>query len=256
MSDSATLPPTATHDSIGIGEDGELWSYHLPGSRACAHSALNWPTGPTHQPVGLPALYRAMPNINLIRPADAEEVMGAWLLALKEENTPSIFALSRQAVPLLPGSDRSKVALGAYAVVGGDIAKPDLVLIATGTEVSRAIETAEILSKSMSVRVVSMPSQRHFDKQSLSYRRSVLPVGSVIVAIEAWASYGWARYAHASLSMQSFGHSAPQAVLYEHFGFSPSNMAKKVIAYIDENKASGNKFEIGDFKELLLGYAH
>jgi dihydroxyacetone synthase len=224
----------ATHDSIGIGEDG-----------------------PTHQPVGLAALFRAMPNINLIRPADAEEVMGAWLLALKEEDTPSILALSRQAVPLLPGSSRDKVALGAYPVVGGDIAKPDLVLVATGAEVSRAIETADILSKKgMAVRVVSMPSQQHFDQQPISYRRSVLPADTVIVAIEAWASFGWPRYAHASLSMQTFGHSAPQAVLYEHFGFSPSNMAQKISAYVDERKASGNKFEIGDFKELLLGFAH
>jgi dihydroxyacetone synthase len=146
--------------------------------------------------------------------------------------------------------------LCVWIVVGGVIPKPDLVLIATGAEVSRAVETANILFKTMSVRVVSMSSQRHFDQRPLSYRRSVLPVDSIIVAIETWASYGWARYAHASLSMHTFGQSAWQAVLCEHFGFSPSNMTQKISVFIDETRANGNMFEIGDFRELLLGDAH
>jgi dihydroxyacetone synthase len=116
--------------------------------------------------VALAAFYRALPNFNLIRPADAEECMGAWTLALSEEeaSTPSIFAFSRQPVPLLEGSLREKVKLGAYAVFGVDIAAPDLVLIATGAEVTRAIETAKLLPN-LKVRVVSKPSQRHFDIQ-------------------------------------------------------------------------------------------
>ncbi len=229
-SDTPHLLP-ATHDSIGIGEDG-----------------------PTHQPVALAAFYRALPNFNLIRPADAEECMGAWILALSEEeaNTPSIFALSRQPVPLLEGSSREKVKLGAYAVVGGEIANPDLVLIATGAEVARAIETAKLLHD-MTVRVVSMPSQSHFDAQSREYRKSVIPPSSIIIAIEAWSSYGWAKYAHASLSVQTFGHSAPQEELFNYFGFSPKHLAEKVASYV-EDRRSGAGYEVGDFRELLLGH--
>lgn len=166
------------------------------------------PAGPTHQPVELAALFRAMPNVNLVRPADAEECMGMWLLALDQASadTPAIFALSRQPVPLLPGTDRQKVKLGAYTVWGEeDASKVKLTIISTGAEVARAIETAELLKDKGGVRVVSMPSQRHFDLQSAEYKQQTIPTStSLVVAIEAWASYGWARYAHASLTMQSF----------------------------------------------------
>jgi dihydroxyacetone synthase len=173
----------ATHDSIGIGEDG-----------------------PTHQPIALASFYRSLPNMNFIRPADAEECMGMWQLALGDESidTPSLFTLSRQPVPLLPGSDRNKVAKGAYIVHGADIADPDLTVIATGAEVTRAIEAAKLVQKAKKIRVVSMPSQKHFDAQSEEYRNSVLDFDHLIVAIEAWSSYGWTRYSHASLSMHTF----------------------------------------------------
>ncbi|WVQ67995.1 transketolase [Kwoniella botswanensis] len=223
----------ATHDSIGIGEDG-----------------------PTHQPVALASFYRALPNINLIRPADAEECMGMWQLALddKSKDTPSIFALSRQPVPLLDGSDRSKVQLGAYVVHGLDVEEPELTIIATGAEVARAIETAKLLQTIKRVRVVSMPSQRHFDQQSPEYRESVLKqTSSLVVAIEAWASYGWAKYAHASLSMHTFGHSAPQQQLYEYFGFEPDNMATKIDSWAANWKSKGRLPGLGEFEELLLG---
>jgi hypothetical protein len=135
-----------------------------------------------------------------------------WTLALddKSADTPSIFALSRQPVSLLAGSDRAKVHRGAYTVWStGNEDEPELTIIGTGAEVGRAIETAEKLTTVQNVRVVSMPSQRHFDAQDSDYRRSVVPSGkSLVVAIEAWASYGWAKYAHASLSMQSFVSSA------------------------------------------------
>ncbi|KAJ9119051.1 hypothetical protein QFC22_003542 [Naganishia vaughanmartiniae] len=224
----------ATHDSIGIGEDG-----------------------PTHQPIELAAFLRAMPGINLLRPADAEEVMGAWQLALADENanTPSVFCLSRQAVPLLDGSDRSKIAKGAYIVSGHDI-EPELTIVATGAEVSRAIATAKLLSSTKKVRVVSMPSQKHFDAQSFEYRQSILPTSkSLVVSIEAWGSYGWARYVHASLSMHTFGHSAPAEQLYEKFGFKPENMATKIDAWVQKWKAESRLPAVGEFEELLLGYA-
>lgn len=132
-----------------------------------------------------------------------------WITALDEKSssTPSIFALSRQPVPLLAGTDRAKVIKGAYVVFGAECEDPELTIIATGAEVARAIEVVEYLSAvdKARIRVVSMPSQRHFDLQSAEYRHSVLrPSTSLVVAIEAWASYGWAKYAHASLSMHTF----------------------------------------------------
>ncbi|KAK8853030.1 transketolase [Kwoniella newhampshirensis] len=220
----------ATHDAIGIGEDG-----------------------PTHQPIALPSFYRALPNMNFIRPADAEEVAGAWLLALEDEDHPSLFALSRQPVPLLPGTDRTKIPLGAYIVQGSEDETPDLTLVASGAEVARAIETA-ILLPDYKVRVVSMPSQKHFDEQPSSYRRSVLPSNrSLVVAIEAWGAYGWARYAHAGCHMSTFGLSAPQAQLYENFGFSPKNMAEKIVAWAKplRQKDGWDIPGVGEFEELL-----
>ncbi|BEJ18270.1 hypothetical protein CspHIS471_0705470 [Cutaneotrichosporon sp. HIS471] len=211
----------ATHDSIGIGEDG-----------------------PTHQPVELAALYRAMPGIELFRPADAEEVMGAWTASLQGE-MPVILALSRQPVPLLPGSDRAGVAKGGYVVL--DTQAPELVLLATGAEVSRAIDTAALLP--YRVRVVSLPSTTRFDAQSREYRRSVIPADVPTVAIEAWASMGWAKYAHAGAHMHGFGLSAPQEVLFEHFGFAPANLAKVIGEWV---KGLDGVPGVGDFEELLL----
>lgn len=225
-----------THDSIGIGEDG-----------------------PTHQPVGLASLYRSMPNINLLRPADAEEVMGCWLLALSEQeaNTPSLFALSRQPVPLLAGTKRDGVARGGYSVLetgeGSDIG---LVIIATGAEVSRAVELAESLAPKINerIRVVSMPSQRHFDAQSRGYRRELLHPSpkTLVLALEAWSSYGWARYAHASLSMHSFGYSAPNETLFEKFGFGVNHMQEKASAWVARCRKQGEVPGVGEFEELLL----
>jgi dihydroxyacetone synthase len=115
--------------------------------------------------------------------------MGAWLLALHAETTPSLFCLSRQPVRPLPGSDRSLVARGAYVIHGAEVNHPDLVLVATGAEVSRAIATAKLLSIHLQVQVVSMPSQKHFDAQPIAYRRATLPSNSsFVIAIEAWSS--------------------------------------------------------------------
>ena len=223
----------ATHDSIGIGEDG-----------------------PTHQPVALAAFFRALPGMRLFRPADAEETLGSWTEAVEGGEGPSVLCLSRQALPLLALTDRTKVALGAYIV--RDPASPTLTLIATGSEVYLAIALAERLSLSnpaMSVRVVSMPCQSLFDAQPASYRQSVLPRSSLVVAIEAWASYGWARYAHASCSMQSFGHSGPQVDLYEMFGFGEENLEKVVGGWAARWTAEGRLPGVGEFEELLLGVA-
>jgi dihydroxyacetone synthase len=180
--------------------------------------------------------------------------MGAWLLALKDADHPSLFALSRQPLPLLDGTDRNLVAKGAYPVYGPE--DPQFTLIATGAEVARAIEVAKVLEKDgKKVRVVSMPSQEHFDRQSREYKRSVLPPTSLIVAIEAWGSLGWARYAHAGAHMHTFGMSAPQNTLYEFFGFGPEHLAEKITSWSSGLK-KGDGYElpgVGEFEELLLG---
>ena len=225
----------ATHDAIGIGEDG-----------------------PTHQPIALASFYRALPNINFVRPADAEEVVGAYQLALTDDDHPSLFALSRQPVPLLDGTNRGGVAKGGYVVVGDESIVQDITLLATGAEVSRAVEVAKILTtkQNLTVRVVSMPSFKHFDQQPKTYRCSTIPsTQSLVVAIEAYASYGWPRYAHAGCHMHTFGHSAPQQVLYEHFGFGPDNLASKIGAWAESRKTK-NGWDIpgvGDFEDILLG---
>jgi dihydroxyacetone synthase len=231
----------ATHDSIGIGEDG-----------------------PTHQPVGLASFFRAVPNVQFMRPADAEEVMGAWTLALEANKTPSILSLSRHALPLLPGSDREAVRRGGYIVHTAE-ARADatpLTLVATGSEVSLAIEAANILAsgelqQSYTVNVVSMPCMTLFDAQPAEYRHSVIPPTQLSVAVEAWASLPWPRYTAASLSMHTFGHSGPQQQLFEMFGFHPTNIAAKIHQHAQSLTRNGTLVlpRIGEFAELLLGYA-
>ena len=225
----------ATHDAIGIGEDG-----------------------PTHQPIALASFYRALPDFNLVRPADAEEVVGAYMMALAEENRPSLFALSRQAVPLLAGTDRTLVAKGGYVVHGEGI--PDITLLATGAEVSRAVEVAKRLQEhGYNVRVVSMPSWNHYDAQSVEYRKQTIPsTKSLVIAIEAYASMGWTRYAHGGCHMHSFGHSAPQQTLYEHFGFGVENLAKRIGEFA-KGRRDGDRWDlpgVGEYAELLLGTVH
>lgn len=228
----------ATHDSIGIGEDG-----------------------PTHQPIALASLFRAMPNVRFFRPADAEEVMGAWLLALAPEAAaPTMLSLSRQGVPLLPGTDRNAVARGAYSIFDSadNEQQPKLVLVATGSEVQLAVRVAKQLTKNISTRVVSMPCQVLFDQQPAAYKHELLPTqNTLIVAIEAWSSYGWARYAHASLSMHSFGLSGPQAGLYDHFGFSEDNAVKVIQSFVGRHQSQDGHMKVpavGEFEELLLGH--
>ncbi|WVO24458.1 transketolase [Cryptococcus decagattii] len=226
----------ATHDSIGVGEDG-----------------------PTHQPIAFPLFLRTLPNFNYIRPADAEEVIGAWTLGLRDSDHPSLLSLTRQPVPLLAGTDRNKVQYGGYVVYGDENKIPDITLIATGSEVARAVDTAERLKDKYSVRVVSMPHTGRFDAQPLEYRRSVIPsTKSLVVSIEPYASFGWAKYAHAGAHMTGFGHSAPYSVLFEHFGFGPKNLAEKIGTWA-ESKRNGDGWNlpgVGEFEELLANNAN
>ncbi|MDX2204809.1 MAG: transketolase [Hyphomicrobiaceae bacterium] len=199
-----------THDSIGLGEDG-----------------------PTHQPVEHLAALRAIPNLLVFRPADATEVAECWELALTERSSPSILALTRQAVPgLRTGPDTGNLsARGAYVLAEGGL-KRDVTLIATGSEVSLALEAKALLQdKGVSAAVVSMPSWELFARQPESYRAEVLG-RAPRVAVEAGVGMGWERWTGERgvfVGMQSFGASAPAAKLYEHFGITPGKVAEAAL---------------------------
>lgn len=193
-----------THDSIGLGEDG-----------------------PTHQPVEHYMALRAIPNVTFIRPADAIETAEAWQAAIENTTGPTVLSLTRQGLPTLDlegGYETARVRKGAY-VVKDSSATPDLIVIATGSEVSIALEAAETLtSKGHSVRVVSMPSWELFDKQDADYKESVLPAACTRrIAIEAGVTMGWERYVGSNgtiIGIDSFGASAPAEELFEYFGIT------------------------------------
>ena len=200
----------ATHDSIGLGEDG-----------------------PTHQPIETLAHFRAMPNIDVWRPADGNEVSAAYKVAIDHRHTPSILALSRQNLPQLEGSCPIKAQKGAYVLQ--DVSKPDIILIGTGSEVSLVVAAAKVLAdKGIKVRVVSLPSTDAFDRQSLDYKLSVLPDGVPIMSVEVLSTFGWQRYAHQAFGINRFGVSAKQSDAYKFFDFVPegvSSRAEKTIAF-------------------------
>jgi transketolase len=201
-----------THDSIGLGEDG-----------------------PTHQPVEHLAALRAIPGLVVIRPADAAETSEAWRIAIARTDGPTALALTRQdTVVSSETADRAAdgVRRGGYVLrEGGD--RPDAMLIATGSEVRLALAAADLLeSEGVQVRVVSMPSWELFEAQLQAYRDSVLPPGVTRrISVEAGVSLGWARYvgpAGRTVSMDRFGASAPDEVLFEQFGFTPERVADAV----------------------------
>jgi transketolase len=195
-----------THDSIGVGEDG-----------------------PTHQPIEQLASLRAVPGFITLRPADANEVTEAWRVIMQFRHEPAALVLSRQALPTI---DRGKyasaagVAKGAYVLADSPDGKPELILMATGSEVSLCVSAYETLSaEGRKVRVVSMPSWEIFEHQSPEYRESVLPQSvTARISVEQAATFGWSQYVgHAgkSLGMKSFGASAPLKELQKRFGFTP-----------------------------------
>ncbi|MCY3880462.1 MAG: transketolase [Rhodobacteraceae bacterium] len=204
------LPVTyvMTHDSIGLGEDG-----------------------PTHQPVEHLAMLRATPNLNVIRPCDAVETAEAWQLAVTSRNTPTVLALTRQGLPTLRTRHRRQnlTALGAY-VIADSVARREVLFLATGSEVSIAMEARRRLEEEgIGVRVVSMPCWELFAAQEESYRRKILPRNPVRVAIEAGVRQGWDRWLCGErgresksvfIGMTEFGASAPGKVLYEHFAIT------------------------------------
>ena len=202
-----------THDSIGLGEDG-----------------------PTHQPVEQLMGLRTVPNLTMIRPADANETAVAWRLALGNNHGPTALALTRQKLPVF---DRNKyasaegVARGAYVLSPSPTGQLEAIIMATGSEVSVAIEAQDLLAaEGIGVSVVSMPSWELFEKQSREYRDEVLPPHvSARLAIEAGISFGWSRYVGekgAVIALDRFGASAPYQILMEKFGFTAANASAKV----------------------------
>ena len=177
--------------------------------------------GPTHQPVEHLSSLRSMPNLQLFRPADANETVAAWVLAINHSG-PTGLILTRQDVPVLDGTgDINKVAKGAYVLADVDLS-PDLVIIGTGSEVSVALEAAELIKeRGVNVRVVSMPCMQLFESQDAEYRSSVLPEGVPVISIEAGSTFGWHQWSDVQIGIDRFGASAPGETVMKNLGITP-----------------------------------
>ncbi len=191
-----------THDSVGLGEDG-----------------------PTHQPVEHLTSLRLIPNLVVLRPADANETVQAWKVAVSRRDGPTVLALTRQNVPTL--DTPALVEKGAYVLK--DFGKPEIILMASGSEVSLILEAAQKLAiEGKGVRVVSFPSWELFEKQNEAYRESVLPKNiQKRLAVEAGSSLGWDRYSKSVVGIDRFGASAPAKVIFEKLGFTVDNVVAK-----------------------------
>ena len=208
-----------THDSIGVGEDG-----------------------PTHQPIEQIMNLRQVPNMTVIRPADANETMEAWRMALANTKGPTTLVFSRQNLPVL---DRSICSAASGTRRGGYIlwessANPGLILIATGSEVAMTLAAArKLAADGINVRVVSLPSWEIFDRQPQDYHHSVLPPAiTARISIEAGIKLGWEHYVGLSgkiIGMDTFGASAPGPVLYEKFGFTESKIIEAAKIMLNRN---------------------
>ncbi|MGL4208628.1 MAG: transketolase-like TK C-terminal-containing protein, partial [Candidatus Adiutrix sp.] len=201
-----------THDSVGVGEDG-----------------------PTHQPIEHLTALRAIPGLTVIRPADAYETAAAWQCAVEYQG-PTVLALSRQNLPVLHPDEFPSVA--TFALKGGYILSeavggpPQVLIIATGSEVPLALKAQKLLTeKGQAVRVVSMPSWEIFDRQDDNYKNLVLPQGAKKLSVEAGLSMGWERYVGPggkSLSIETFGYSAPAEKIFKELGFTAENIVHLV----------------------------
>ena len=204
-----------THDSIGLGEDG-----------------------PTHQPVEHLASLRAIPNLNVYRPCDIVETAECWAAALATKSTPSVISLSRQGLPCLrkDHTEQNLSANGGYVLSDTD-SKRDITLLATGSEVALALESANLLMREgINAAVVSMPCMEIFESQNLKYRNKVLPPRVPVVVVEAAVEQSWGKYLGIDgkfVGMSTFGASAPGNDLFQHFGITVEKVkaaAKEVLS--------------------------
>jgi transketolase len=213
-----------THDSIGLGEDG-----------------------PTHQPIEHLAMLRAVPNLNVVRPAGANETALAWRFAIEQSETPTAMALSRQGLPTWDPAAVPDDAIhrGAYVLRdSGQDGPPDVILIATGSEVHVCASAVELLeAEGIGTRLVSAPCLDRFAAQDAAYRDTVLPPECrARISVEAAAPLGWHRWVGEDgdiVAMEGFGASAPQPDLYEHFGFTPENVADRARALLRRHASVG-----------------
>lgn len=197
----------ATHDSIGVGEDG-----------------------PTHQPIETLAHFRAIPNLMVWRPADGNETSAAYKVAIESRNTPSVLALTRQNLPQLEGSSIEKASKGGY-ILNEDVTDPTLIIAASGSEVSLSLDAAKLLNaKGNKVRVVSLPDFFTFDQQPDEYKLKVFPEGVPALSVEVMSSLGWGKYTHEHFNLDHFGASGPYAKIYEALEFTPEGIAKRATA--------------------------
>ena len=208
---------------------------HLPGIYLFSHDSIAvGEDGPTHQPIEQLAMLRSIPNVRVIRPADERETYAAWREALRSTSTPTCLILSRQNLPLLPGSSDEGVKRGAY-VVSKEKKHADLVLIATGSEVALAIEAQKkLLEDHIDVRVVSMPSWELFAEQDVSYRKEVLLLPSERrVSVEMLSTFGWKKWAKYNMGLDEFGTSAPAKDAIKKFDFTSDRLVKLCKEVLD-----------------------
>jgi transketolase len=220
----------ATHDSIGLGEDG-----------------------PTHQPVEMVTMLRAMPNCKVLRPADGTECNAAYMTAL-ESDCPSIICLSRQNLPQLEGCNVEGARKGAYVVWRSPEAtdgKPAAVIIATGSEVEIAIAGAQ--ATGLAVWVVSAPCLDDFEECSHEYRESVLPQGVPVVSVEASSTHGWARFSHVQVGLHSYGLSAPIEDVYKTLGITSEVVAQRVSDLAAQFGAGSAPMLVAHYPDAVSG---
>jgi len=199
----------ATHDSIGLGEDG-----------------------PTHQPIETLAHFRALPNMMVWRPADGNECSAAYYMALTSKGTPSILALTRQNLPQLEGSTLENGIKGGYTVLENEGA--DVTLVSTGSEVSLCLEAVKTLKdQGLTARVVSMPCTEVFDAQPKDYQLKVIPDGIPTMSVEVMSTLGWEKYSHEQFGLNRFGASGPYKEVYAKFEFTPEGIAKRAKLTVD-----------------------
>jgi transketolase len=211
-----------THDSVGLGEDG-----------------------PTHQPIEHLASLRAIPKVVVIRPADANETIQAWKAAIEHKGSPVALALTRQKIPVL---DRTKMgsaenlSKGAYVLIDSE-GKPEVIIMASGSEVSLAIEAYNVLqNEGIKARVVSFPSWELFEVQSDEYKESVLPKSiKARVSVEAGVKQGWEKYLGdygEAISIEKFGASAPYEIIFKEYGFTKEAIVKKAKDVVEKVRTS------------------
>ncbi|WVW78621.1 transketolase [Kwoniella bestiolae CBS 10118] len=205
----------ATHDSIGLGEDG-----------------------PTHQPVETAAWLRAVPNLAFWRPADGNETSASYLVSILSQHTPSVLAFSRQNLPQLANSSIEKAAKGGYVLE--EVENADVTLVSTGSEVPLCLEAVnQLKSKGIKARLVSLPCFEVFETQSREYKLSVLPSGAPILSVEAYSTFGWGQYSHDHFGLKAWGASGPYDQVYKKFDLTPEGIAKRAEKVVSFYKKRG-----------------